>query len=153
MTTVIFFWIIAITSAVITQTNSPIKVRIRLMGLRGFIFIIVGVKTGSSWFPLLIFLLFVGGILIIFIILSSIIPNENLKPVNYGILAAIIGSLEFARINHPNLNRNLSKGLVALVGESRIILFILSLITLYFFSMILIIKREQIPIRNVTCQR
>lgn len=59
--------------------NNPVKIRLMLTTISFIIIVIIKEMSGMSWIPLILSMLFTGGILIMFIILSSITPNEPIK--------------------------------------------------------------------------
>lgn len=58
------------------ETYHPVKIIIIMTSARITILILARETSGNSWFPIIFFLIFIGGILIVFIILCALLPNE-----------------------------------------------------------------------------
>lgn len=136
----------------ISNSKNPIKTRFLILGIRFLIFVSLKLQKGEVWFPLIFFLLFTGGILIMFMILSSISPNEKsykMKISKFAIIVIILVSViprmkEFPRrTNIPQTKRILTSGVFYQI--------ITIVILLYFFSSININKREGYSIRSFQC--
>lgn len=61
------------------ETNNPVNLSINLIILRTCLIFEIYVMKRERWFPILFYILFLGGILVIFLILSSVSPNEKPK--------------------------------------------------------------------------
>lgn len=136
------------------KIKNPIKLRVALILYRAIIFLIIIIKTGAKWFPILYFLLFIGGILIIFIVLSSIIPNE--KPGKSKITyPAVFTFFVLGRIFYNNIPFIIqsTERIKTLLSTSIIIPILRIIIILYFFLSIEMLKRVKLPIRTVSCQK
>lgn len=66
--------------------KSPIKMIGILIQARAWIFVCIWMWTSSSWMPIIFFLIFMGGIIILFIMVSSILPNEKSEKIKYIII-------------------------------------------------------------------
>lgn len=132
-------------------TKNPVKLRFILVLLRAMVFLIMNLGTGTRWFPIIFILLFTGGILIIFMILSSILPNEKpgkiWKPTRIiftvTILICFLGKTSQENLIHNSVKAFISRGSVYWI--------LISLLLLYFFSVILIVKRKKLPMRTLSC--
>lgn len=66
-------------STIITINKNPVKIRILLLIIVTILRIFIYKISRRRWFPLIFYMLFLGGILVMFLILSTIIPNEKIK--------------------------------------------------------------------------
>lgn len=71
------FYLLPLTIIWAIKSGNPLKTRVSILGARIIIFTYIQWVSRGVWIPTLMILLFIGGIIIIFIILSSIIPNEK----------------------------------------------------------------------------
>ena len=135
-------------------SKRPMKLRVMLMMIRRIIFTYIRLKTGSTWFPLLIFLIFIGGILIIFIILCAVIPNEKRKKEITRIYSIILCTLIFSLRGGPQPTRTSTQGNIKRVlFRGGFFTIILILITIYFLVAITILKTIKNPLRlTLPCQ-
>ena len=133
------------------KSTNPVKVRTFILFLRIIIFFTIYFKSSQTWIPILILLLFIGGIIIIFIILSSILPNEktikikNLYLIILPIFLAII--LKESTFPTEKLNTEIKSFLSTGINFYTILLLIL----IYFLASISILSVEQSPIRSISC--
>lgn len=70
---------IIINSIIFTQTNHPISIGLILLIQTLLTCLITGFSTKSFWFSYILFLIFIGGILILFIYIASLASNEKLN--------------------------------------------------------------------------
>ena len=137
-----------------TQTRNPVKVRILLIVTRGSLFFWVGLTTGRVWFPTLFFLLFMGGIIIIFMILSSVLPNEKagkLKVPTFLLLSTTLAAIILPPLKVTVLPEVVS--VKSMLSQAYFTFSLTLLVTLYFFLVLFMIKTEKVPMRSVSCQR
>lgn len=137
---------------IISNSKNPIKIRLLILLSVSIIFSVLRTNTGNVWFPLLFFVLFTGGILIIFIILSSILPNEKAlkrKMPKILIIWIIVWSLieRKKEIFFPR-DHNIIKGTLT---SGIIFPFITLTILIYFFRSIRFNNREEYSIRSFQC--
>lgn len=109
-------------------------------------------KTSIIWYPLLYFLIFIGGILLIFIILSSILPNEKNKIsikslIKFAFFLPIIFLLLIKK--ESIILRVRIKTTKAILDSRRRSLFLILAMLIYFFGAIILISEEEAPIRRV----
>lgn len=153
MINIIISIIIILNLIVLSYTKNPIKTRFFILTLSSISFLLIKLETRNTWFPLLFFLLFNGGILLIFIILSSIIPNEKsikIKTLKLLTLISITIILYTISIKIQTQKSNFNQIKRFLTSTIRISLIIV-LILLYFFNTARIIKIEESPIRSLLC--
>lgn len=131
---------------------NPVKTRVAILSTGVILMLLSSHISGSSWIPILILILFMGGIIIIFIILSSILPNEpriKLKnPLTYLLTLVVVVSI----ISLPlNSGGQIIKTIRAFLLSGQNFYIIISLIFLYFVGSIRILRTEQTPIRVLSC--
>lgn len=133
------------------NSNNPIKTRFSILISASCIFLFLKINSSTIWIPLIFFILFTGGILIIFIILSSVLPNEKTIKVKYSkvvIILIILLSFSSIKINgiegiHGQMKRFISSGLNLIV--------ITLIILIYFFNAINLNSKEETPMRSLQC--
>lgn len=142
---------ILICTNIIIFIKNPVKIRIILIILRLTIFFLIYLRSGIVWFPILFSLLFIGGILIIFIILSSILPNE--KRTKIHIMRTIILSNLILFTQHSKIEESLITGkfIKRFLSRNNSFNLLILILILYFFSTITILCKVELPIRSVTC--
>lgn len=135
--------------AVIYQSLSPVKVRMILLAIRSLSFGTIYIWTSSLWFPAIMYLVFIGGILIMFIILSSILPNirspKNQKiffwPAILFLIYIIIGQNKLTELTNLSIKNLLSSSIT--------IIFFFFSITAYFVFVIIMLRIRRAPLRRV----
>lgn len=141
----------ALLSGAIILITNPVKIRIILLVLRIVIFFIIALESGIIWFPVLFALLFIGGILIIFIILSSILPNEKrlkIKIFMMSIPVAIYLSRTSGKIIDIRISAKVSK---RFLRSRHTFYFLIIILILYFFCTIRMLCKNEIPMRSCIC--
>lgn len=141
-------WLILI--IFIRNTINPVKTRIALIILRITTFYIINERVRNSWAPLIFLLIFTGGILIIFIILSSLLPNEKslkIKPI--PLLAIISIPLTTLIRRERNLTRTVK--IKWFLQSSWTLIYTIILILAYFLSFIYTLSKNNQPIRSTSC--
>lgn len=144
---IIILW--RILTITIIRTINPIKIRITLVFIRALSFQFIQTQISNSWISLIFILLFIGGILIIFMILSSLLPNEkSLKIKSIFICLFIIQLiLIVSRITYQIIYTQ-----IKWIIQSRASLeFIIILITIYFISFVYILSKNEQTIRSKLC--
>lgn len=134
--------------------SNPVKISIRLIFLRITIFNSIFLISGIRWFPLIFCLLFIGGILMIFLILSSLIPNEKIKKnkINknmmlISIIIAILINLNWKiKINEISWTQRK----IFLINNLNIAT-ITILILIYFLIFIILNIKEKVSLRIIRC--
>lgn len=79
--------ILAMRAVGFVRTRRPIKKTIALLIFSAWTFLVLGANKTPTWIPTIYIIIIVGGILIIFIILAALSPNEKRQPVSGVILA------------------------------------------------------------------
>lgn len=133
-----------------STTLNPVKISFALFLIRTLFLTRASLTTGHTWAPLIFYMLFTGGILVIFIILSSNMPNEKVMKVKvYPLAVIVIISAPIAIITE----RISTPILIKLMPQNARTIPILSIIVLiYFFSFIKFLKEFKSPIRTTVCQ-
>lgn len=148
MITLVKLLIVYFTLKLYSRTN-PIKIALNLLYIRIIIFFLMTLSTGSTWYPYIISILFIGGILIIFLVLSAIIPNEkdgkDKKVTGYALILAII-SLYARRSTNIDLVIPANKWLLSSWSTFIIIIFVL---LPYFFSITFLIWGGKTSMRSL----
>lgn len=137
---------------ILINSNNPIKTRFIILSSSALIFLLVKTKTGQTWIPLIFFILFIGGILIVFIILSSILPNE--KSIKIKIPKTFFLILITSIILEPIIiteKTNLSPEIKRFISTGYTLALIIRVILIYFFGSISINKNEDQSIRSIIC--
>lgn len=130
--------------------QNPLNFSVKLTFLTIVLFFHLYILT-SRWFPLILSMLILGGILVIFSVLSSLIPNEKIVKEKYLffffrlILRIFLFLLE--KLNYfPIFKMNKS-----FIEEYRIFFLIISIILFYFFRFVSIISLQEGSMRKFTC--
>nr|YP_009442069.1 NADH dehydrogenase subunit 6 [Japananus hyalinus]ARA90992.1 NADH dehydrogenase subunit 6 [Japananus hyalinus] len=84
--------IMLITSSMIFMLKTPMSMGVLLLMQTFLSTILMSKMMSSSWMPMIIFLMLIGGLLIIFMYMSSIASNEKFKP-NFKIMMLIMIAL------------------------------------------------------------
>lgn len=136
----------------ILQASNPIKTRFLIITLVGLILINLRIETRSAWFTMLFIMLFAGGILIMFMILSSILPNEKSGKTKFPKSTSVL-ILILILITRPKQTENLGEMSQAKrFLSSRVnLIIILAIIILYFFKSIKLNGTENLSIRSLYC--
>lgn len=142
--------VIVCTIAGMSMRKNPIKSAIILIIIGVSIFSMSRLYTGKRWIPLVILILFTGGVLIVLIILSSIIPNrhpgKDLKIlVKLRILIRIILLLILFNFETSNQNQSMLKQII--IRKNRIYLMTLMII-MYFAGFLMILSKDKISMRT-----
>lgn len=136
----------------LTNSNNPMKIRFSILLGSSIIFLLIKIKTGSVWIPLIFFILFTGGILMAFIILASILPNEKimkLKTSKIFFLILIMTTL----ITYTKMLgvENIAPQIKSFISTSLTLFLIVSIILIYFFGSVNLNARREYSIRSVNC--
>nr|WNS59316.1 NADH dehydrogenase subunit 6 [Mesonemoura sichuanensis] len=80
------------TTLVFTQMTHPLAMGLMLLIQTVFISILTGIMTQSFWFSYVLFLVFLGGLLVLFIYVTSLASNEMFSMSMKTLIPLIIGS-------------------------------------------------------------
>nr|AII41680.1 NADH dehydrogenase subunit 6 [Pedetontinus luanchuanensis] len=75
MNLMLMLWIL-LTNIILMYTNHPIAMGLTLMMQTTFISLLTGTMYMSYWFSYILFLIFLGGLLVLFIYIASLASNE-----------------------------------------------------------------------------
>lgn len=148
MIIIIIRFILAAMATYYIQTINPVKIRAILIATGVIIFNVIYFITRNLWFPIIIYLMFIGGILIIFILLSSILPNEKTYKNFKRIWLIIIFTLTFLLSTDDVFYTVVRRGIKTLMASSLIIFFIFLIITAYFLVVMTIVTHSRLPLRR-----
>nr|ALA08467.1 NADH dehydrogenase subunit 6 [Dynomene pilumnoides] len=70
---------IILTSLLFTQLSHPLSMGLMLLFQTILVCLLSGLTSNSFWFSYILFLIFLGGMLVLFIYVASIASNENFK--------------------------------------------------------------------------
>nr|AVN67415.1 NADH dehydrogenase subunit 6 [Eublaberus distanti] len=94
-------------SMIFSSMNHPLAMGFILLIQTTLISIITGLLSQSFWFSYVLFLIFIGGMLVLFIYVSSLASNElfhlSLKLSMLSMLMVFIMSLIYMKMNFTNL--------------------------------------------------
>lgn len=143
--------LIAFLSVTATRAFNPVKLTCILLLLSSAMFLCISLTQGPTWFPIIFFILFVGGILVMFIILSSTIPNEKASKFKIKLMAFTIFSFILRRTpayRFPLITQSKWAFL-----DSQIAVIITLIILVYFFSFLKIVSTKKTPMRKLNCYK
>nr|WCH58163.1 NADH dehydrogenase subunit 6 [Scelimena sp. 1 JL-2023a] len=60
-----------------TQTKKPMNIVMMILIQTAMMTFMMSLKTNSPWFPYLLMIIFIGGMMVTFIYITSIMPNDN----------------------------------------------------------------------------
>lgn len=147
MITIIEALIILLLAFMINVKN-PVKMSITVLASGSAILLLSCSITGIIWINLILFLLFIGGILVVFIIISSVTPNERGGKVKRLLfLPYFMIGLCFT----PYLwteGAQTSTHIKSVLIETRFLMMMVIVISLYFFIFIKILARREIRLRT-----
>lgn len=138
--------------AILIKNKRPLKLRFIILLLTNIIFIKLTFNSGRSWIPLLFIILFTGGILLIFIILSSIIPNQKSKKFKPKIKIIIFIIINIAlREKLIRKETEILNQIKSFLTSGINIIWITTVILIYFLRSIIYINTEETPLRTIQC--
>nr|YP_010238753.1 NADH dehydrogenase subunit 6 [Amphinemura wui]QTE20677.1 NADH dehydrogenase subunit 6 [Amphinemura wui] len=92
MCQMIFMFYCMFTSIMFTQMSHPLAMGLMLLVQTVIISILTGMMTQSFWFSYILFLVFLGGLLVLFIYVTSLASNEMFSLSMTTLSPLIIGS-------------------------------------------------------------
>nr|YP_009694124.1 NADH dehydrogenase subunit 6 [Sphaeronemoura acutispina]QEI04392.1 NADH dehydrogenase subunit 6 [Sphaeronemoura acutispina] len=98
MCQLIFIFYSICSSIVFTQMTHPLAMGLILLAQTVFISILTGMMTHSFWFSYVLFLVFLGGLLVLFIYVTSLASNEMFSMSMKTLIPLIISSSSFILI-------------------------------------------------------
>lgn len=107
----------------------------------------------SSWFPMVTLILYLGGILVTFMVLCSLTPNQRVKKIKFSNLATatiVVFILYFTERN-LKLPEEPIPTVKTFLEEAPIFISAVAMILLYFFRFGKIIGERWGPMRTLWC--
>lgn len=153
MLTILSYIIVYLSFIVLPACLNPIKLRMSLVLFRMFLFIEIFFTVGRAWIRRIFIIIFIGGIMVIFIILSSLLPNEKNLKINKIFAQAIILIFILSRwsISGNNFERRFNQRSKLLFFSNESLEVLIIIILLYFFSFLVIISKEICSLRSIVC--
>jgi len=94
-----------IISLIVLLIWHPLQIIIRVALIRIFISIIIYKSTSTSWFSLILILAFTGGLIIMFLYITSLTPNNPIK-LNYKLIILLSPIFLITNIFSKRMNTN-----------------------------------------------
>nr|YP_009351816.1 NADH dehydrogenase subunit 6 [Rhinotergum shaoguanense]AQQ72855.1 NADH dehydrogenase subunit 6 [Rhinotergum shaoguanense] len=151
--TIILMILSAMSLYLMIFSNNPVKAMMSLLMLSSITAIMMFNFSSMAWFPSIFYLLFMGGILMVFMIMSSIMPNEKMSKIkNIFLVTAVImlitlNMAENAKIEELMFNSQLKWFMMC----NQNILMATILIMVYFFMFIKQVSKEKSSLRSELC--
>lgn len=147
---IISTYLIALLTIQTARRTNPVKISLNLSFLSLIIFFVIYLNSRQVWFPFMFVLIFMGGIMIMFMILSSILPNEKSSK-NFLRLPMILVVLSTLNFSNYQTQSSIPKQLECMINSNTSMILMMILILAYFFSSIKIASKEESPIRYSSC--
>lgn len=143
--------LIILSTLIMLFSTNPVKTSITILISAIIRFLLIFLTRRKRWYPIIYFLIFIGGILVLFIILSSILPNEPIKnnKLKFMAILRILSIIIGINIKTENINSRIQIK-ATLISRSRIYLLV-GIILIYFFTFILILSKEKEVLRSFEC--
>lgn len=145
-------FIILICYILIYHTN-PVKIRLSILFLSSMFMVVMSTYSRSILVPVIFYLLFIGGILILFIIISSITPNEkSIKlSIDYKAIIVIIRLVlaSCIRLQSPR-STAVAQRKWFLTSNIRFVI-ALCLVIVYFVIFLKLLRDKKTSIRSEIC--
>lgn len=141
-----------ISTYILRSRKNPVKAGIIILWLRTLIFLLTNLAGGSAWFRSLTFLIFTGGILIMFIVLSRFHPNETPQKINYkNITIIILGASLLPSSIRGIIDVSLERSRKIIYQRRRTAFIITMLVILYFSIFLKILGSKKNSMRITIC--
>lgn len=137
-----------ISLVILKKIINPIKIGMVILIAGAIILILVASDTGNVWTSSIIFLLYLGGILVVFIVISSVAPNEKPKKVKRLLVITFLLASIFLRISNKETLESLVSQSKARVSSGALILAIILLMSSYFFIFLSVVREGKTSIRT-----
>lgn len=156
MVKTLFLSSIFLVSLQLLSYKSPVKFISSLILLAARLTILCILVRATSWMGRIFFMIFIGGIMVIFIILSSLLPNEKRTKVKkfalvlsfLGILVVLL-SADLIGVGAESAFNYQTKSFFGSSGSFEILIL---LILAYFFNFIFLISKQNSSLRTLFCQ-
>nr|YP_009228529.1 NADH dehydrogenase subunit 6 [Epitrimerus sabinae]ALK03792.1 NADH dehydrogenase subunit 6 [Epitrimerus sabinae] len=141
---ILIIWLVAT-----SYSGSPVKLIMNLLKVCLLISYFLMEASTVSWFPLIYLMLMAGGVLIMFMILSSLMPNIPMGKTKMStLLVAMVIAYPWAQIEAevtmPSLTAWFEESVV-MAGTTLMMLY-------YFFAFVKLVGSGNIPLRSCVCQ-
>lgn len=133
----------------ISTALNPIKTIFLMMLISLCSILTLRLQITTSWGPIVIFLMFMGGILVRFIIIASILPNEKSIKIKFARRILLVIPLAFLT-NYPDTESVSFIIKTSIYSITNLTIF-LPLICFYFLVFILLISQTSAPLRTIDC--
>lgn len=150
MIRLIIFFIIFTLILTLTSRSNPVKIRWILTILTRLYFRILSIRTKRTWIPIMLSIIFLGGIILTYTIISSLYPPVRSNKSNLSWTNLIIMSLIPAWFYRINNQINLIKWTAHLNFNIELLVIF---ITLYFIMFIYILSYKLTRLRISQCQK
>nr|YP_010946307.1 NADH dehydrogenase subunit 6 [Allacta bimaculata]WGO57025.1 NADH dehydrogenase subunit 6 [Allacta bimaculata] len=152
-------------SMIFTQINHPMAMGLLLLLQTTMTSMLTGLMYNSFWFSYILFLMFMGGMLVLFIYLTSIASNEMFYMSKKIIIMVIMMMIFFMMIKYNKLNmnnqetvssmliNNLSTKSLMKLYNSPTNMLMLMLVMYMFITLIMVVKITNIykgPLRKMS---
>lgn len=149
----LFCSICLISLFLILSPLSPVKLALSLIVVRMMLFLEVYIFNSRVWMASIYIIIFVGGIIVMFMIMVSLLPNEKNLKMGKLILISFLVVLPLSRgllrdVQMENCLNHTSK--VIFFSNERFETLII-VILLYFFSFLAILSKETSTLRSSVC--
>lgn len=129
------------------KTLNPVKIA-TIVALSGsIIFCYLRITKGTSWIYILILILFLGGIMIVFMIISSLAPNEPSLPSKSTFWISIVTLIAMI----TQVSRDGRRQMKWFAMSTQNIRFIVIMVLRYFVVFIWIVSMESCSMRTWSC--
>nr|YP_010610821.1 NADH dehydrogenase subunit 6 [Paratkina nigrifasciana]WAP91642.1 NADH dehydrogenase subunit 6 [Paratkina nigrifasciana] len=157
----LFIKTLMISSSLIPTMKNPMSMGIILLMNTTIMTMIMNKMMLSSWFPMILFLMMVGGLLILFTYMSSIASNEKFKfkiNLTFIMILIIIISEEMMNENQVNESQKINFSYLEMMSMTKLynklsMVLTIMLILYLLLTMIIvskIVKHHEGPLRSKT---
>nr|YP_009228542.1 NADH dehydrogenase subunit 6 [Phyllocoptes taishanensis]ALK03805.1 NADH dehydrogenase subunit 6 [Phyllocoptes taishanensis] len=124
----------------------PMKLAVNLLIMSVLLMTLLSMKMGLSWLSLVYVMLFTGGILMMFMILSSFLPNEKSTKLNVSTLAlAIPFMVSIQNLDPSDILPTTTMKWVLEASSTSISL--MAIMLLYFVAFLENVSSDKLPMR------
>ena len=128
-----------------------LKLSLTLLMVSSLIFFRIALICGSTWMPTIFFLLFMGGILVLFILISSILPNERMNKSYLSKSVLMVGTVWVFLDSQSVDASRFSETLKTLLESSNNLSWAVILMGRYFMVLLLSLCKKERPLRTYLC--
>nr|QQQ88643.1 NADH dehydrogenase subunit 6 [Hyalella cajasi] len=121
-----------------SQMSSPLGMGAVVIIFSFFISLSMSLICTTSWFSLLLFMLFLSGMMIIFMYVCSLASNEA-HYYSFGAVYAVLGLLMLSLIGSETSKATAVSGLLSIEAKSSFLMYKIYSFSVYLFAVVLII--------------